>query len=183
MQVRSETTVADGAIDKALLERLRAGDGEAFVEAMRPHQERMLRLVGRFVPTREDAEDVVQEAIVAAYRQVRRFRGDASFGTWICRIAINQAMRLARRQQRIFDASPVHHASPPRDPEGADVLAVREAVARLPEKLRTPVVLRFFEGLSGQDIADVLGCKQSTVWTRLYRGLERLRLDLEEELT
>jgi RNA polymerase sigma-70 factor (ECF subfamily) len=61
-----------------------------------------------------------------------------------------------------------------------DAMVVRAAVMRLPEKLRAPVVLRFYEGLEGEEIASLLGCKASTVWTRLYRGLERLRSELGE---
>ncbi len=163
-----------------LIEGVRSGDDEAFVAAVAPHQARLLRLVGRLVPTRDDAEDVVQETIIAAYRQRRRFRGDASFGTWLGRIAIYAALRFARRQRRAARAACGERPQPTGQPGPAAQIAVRDAVARLPEKLRVPIILRFYEGLSGQEIAELLGCKQSTVWTRLYRGLQRLRNDLQE---
>lgn len=165
---------------QGLLNGVRAGDDEAFVAAVSPHQARLLRLVGRFLPSREDAEDAVQEAIVAAYWQRRRFRGDASFATWLTRIAIHTALRFARKQRRIADGSGEASRTPAERPDQATHIAVRDAVARLPEKLRVPIVLRFYEGLSGQEIAELLGWKPSTVWTRLYRGLQRLRNDLQE---
>ncbi len=162
-----------------LVRAARAADQEAFRALMQRHQAGVLRLVGRFVASREDAEDVVQETFIAAYRQMRRFRGDASFGTWIGRIAIYKALKVARGQRPLerYEDNPEAHSV--EEADGAQALAVREAVARLPEKLRLPVVLRFWEGLSGKEIAGVLGWKQSTVWTRLYRGLERLRKDLQ----
>ena len=162
--------------DDALMQRLRSGDGDAFVEAARPHQAALLRLAGRFVATVEDAEDVVQEAVVEGFRQVRRFRGEASIGTWLGRIVIRKAVRASKRRRpsREVDASEAGS-------DEAERIAVRNAVARLPAKLRAPVVLRFYEGLDGNEIAELLDRKPSTVWTRLYRGLKRLREDLGEE--
>ncbi len=174
MEVRSGEAVSD----IELVEQARLGQAEAFEALARRHQAGTLRLVGRILPHREDAEDVVQEAIVAAYRQMARFRGEASFGTWLGRIALHKAMRVARRRRREVDV----------DCEGvqetgalagvAEAVVVREAVARLPERLRVAVVLRFYEGLEGHEMAELLGCRESTVWTRLYRGLQRLREEL-----
>jgi RNA polymerase sigma factor (sigma-70 family) len=165
--------------DAELVREARAGDQEAFRALMQGHQARLLRLVGRFVGSREDAEDVVQEAFIAAYRQMGRFRGDASFGTWLGRIAIYKALKVAKRERRAtpLEGNPARQSAD--EPDQAAAIAVREAVARLPERLRLPVLLRFWEGLSGKEIAEMLGWKQSTVWTRLYRGLERLRKDLQ----
>ena len=157
-----------------LVQQARQGQAEAFEALARRHQAATLRLVGRILPRREDAEDVVQEAIVAAYRQMARFRGDASFATWLGRIALRKAMRVDRRREREGDmdceGEPESQA-----PEAAEAVAVRQAVAGLPERMRVPVVLRFYEGLEGHEIAELLGCRESTVWTRLYRGLQRLR--------
>ena len=167
--------------DAELLARARDGDRDAFAELARRHQADLLRVAGRFVASREDAEDAVQEALVAAYRQLHRFRGDSSLKTWLTRIAINRALKIARR--RGIEQRSKNHRRPASQarPDPAETLAVREAVSRLPSALRVPVVLRFWEGMSGAEIAETLGCKQSTVWTRLYRGLERLRKDLGEE--
>ncbi len=180
MSAGDTRTAAETVTGAGLAERVRSGDDEAFVAAVSPHQARLLRLVGRFVPTRDDAEDVVQEAIVAAYRQRRRFRGEASFETWLSRIAIYTALRFAREQRRAASTRGEDSRDPRNEVDRAAQIAVRDAVARLPENLRAPIVLRFYEGLSGQEIAELLGCKQSTVWTRLYRGLQKLRDDLQE---
>lgn len=156
-----------------------AGDDEAFVAAVHVCQERVLRMVGRFVPVLQDAEDIVQEAILEAYRQLPRFRGEASFDTWLYRIALYKALAVVRRANR---RPTTHEDCQTHDADDTDTaLAARAAVARLPTKLRLPVVLRFYEGLSGDEIAQLLGCKQSTVWTRVYRALARLRMELEED--
>jgi RNA polymerase sigma-70 factor (ECF subfamily) len=172
-----EAWSADAKSDTELVQHAREGQAEAFEALARRHQAGTLRLVGRILPHREDAEDVVQEAIVAAFRQMARFRGEASFATWLGRIALHKAMRVARRGKREVEAGcedePESQAS-----EATEALVVRQAVARLPERLRVPVVLRFYEGLEGHEIAELLGCRESTVWTRLYRGLQRLREEL-----
>jgi len=170
--------------DLDLVRQIKAGDQEAFRVLVQRHQARLLGLVGRFVGSREDAEDVVQEAFIAAYRQLRRFRGDSSFGTWVSRIALYKALEVVRHQKPPTAARYSSDLTIADEPAATDVGEVREAVARLPEKLRLPVVLRFYEALSGSEIAALLGWKQSTVWTRLYRGLDRLRRDLQgDDLT
>ena len=167
--------------EQALLARARGGDAVAFATLARRHQADLLRVTGRFVPTVEDAEDIVQDALVAAWRQLGRFRGDSSLKTWLTRIAVNKALKLARRRRLEQDFATTTTGPESPDPDPAEKLAVRGAVTRLPEKLRAPVILRFWEGMSGAEIAQVLGWRQGTVWTRLYRGLELLRRELEED--
>jgi RNA polymerase sigma factor (sigma-70 family) len=165
--------------DRELVDQVRGGDDEAFRALVERHQAALLRLAGRFLDRREDAEDVVQETFIAAHGQMDRFRGEASVATWLGRIAIYRAMRLSRRRKRAPEQEyePAMQSAEEGDP--AEALAVREAVGRLPEKLRLPVVLRFWEGLSGKEIAATLGWPQNTVWTRLYRGLERVKRELQ----
>ncbi len=167
--------------EQALLALARGGDTMAFAALARRHQADLLRVTGRFVPTAEDAEDIVQDALVAAWQQLGGFRGGSSLKTWLTRIAVNRALKLARRRrvEDTFASTPAGPQAP--DPDHAEVLAVRGAVARLPEKLRAPVILRVWEGMSGAEVAEVLGWRQGTVWTRLYRGLEMLRRELEED--
>jgi len=167
------------APDQELVEQARAGNRGAFCALMHRHQAGLLRLVGRFLASREDAEDVLQDTFVAAYRQMDRFRGEAAVGTWLGRIALYTAMRVSRRQRLTASDDPDPEAWGVEETDRAEALAVREAVGRLPEKLRLPVVLRFWEGMSGREMAAMLGWRQSTVWTRLYRGMERLRKDLQ----
>ncbi|MEN6546966.1 MAG: RNA polymerase sigma factor [Armatimonadia bacterium] len=158
---------------------LAEGDNDAFAALVREYQPMMVRLAGRFVGCREDAEDAVQEAVLAAFQQRRRFRGECSFSTWLGRIAIYQALKLTKRRTReqdTRDSSDTETSAA----SAEDAVLVRAAVMGLPEKLRVPVVLRFYEGLDGEEIASLLGCKPSTVWTWLYRGLEKLRRELGE---
>ena len=168
--------------DRDLLQRVRGGDSAAFAELVRRHQAALLNLVAPFVALREDAEDAVQDAFVEAWRQLDRFRGDASFRTWVGRIAIYRAMAFAKKQRPVTADAPDWDGEGPPPPDAAEALAVREAVLALPEDFRLPVVLRFWRDMSGREIAALLGWEQSTVWTRIYRGLEQVRRTLEEEL-
>ena len=162
-----------------LVRRCQAGELAAFTALFRRYEARAYRLALTIVRDERDAEDAVQEAIVAAYRQLRRFRGEASFSTWIGRITVYTAVRMARRWPgavRCRDDCPQR----PGEADRATTLVVRDAVARLPEKQRIVVVLRFYEGLSGREIAELTGWRESTVWTRLYAALARLRSELQE---
>ena len=171
--------LCDGPSESDLVHRAQHGDQEAFVALVRRHQDTLLRVVGRVLPQREDAEDVVQEAIVAAYRQVGAFRGQAAFGTWLTRIALRMAARRSRRRPALTFTDCDPPDEPRVDAQPSLSLLMAEAVEKLPDALRIPLVLRFYEGLSGAEIAAALGCKQSTVWTRLYRGLAQLRREWE----
>ncbi len=167
--------------DPQLLNRVRAGDTRAFAVLVRRHQAALLRLVDPLVATPEDAEDVVQEAFLEAYRQRDRFRGDASFRTWVGRIAVFRAMRLAGKRRPVTgDGAALEGMTQP-SANPAETLAVRDAVAELPDELRVSVVLRYWRELTGREIAEILGWEQSTVWTRIYRGLEQIRRTLEGE--
>jgi len=167
--------------ERGLIQRTREGDARAFAELVRRHQEAVLSLVAPFVNSREDAEDAVQEAFVEAWRQLDDFRGEASVRTWVGRIAIYRAMALAKKRRPVMADAPDWdgEGSPP--PDQAEVLAAREAVLALPDEFRVPVVLRFWRDMSGREIAELLGWEQSTVWTRIYRGLEQVRQNLEGE--
>ncbi len=165
--------------DADLVRRIKSGEQKAFGILIERYQGGLLRLVGRFAENREDAEDVVQETFIAAYRQMARFRGEASLATWLSRIAIYRALKASRRHKRSVNANYEHDRANDHQPDAAEFVTVREAVARLPKKLRVPVVLRFWEDLSGREIAEVLDWKQSTVWTRLYRGLDHVRRELQ----
>jgi len=172
---------SEHATNHDLLQRVRGGDSAAFAELVRRHQAAVLSLVAPFVHSPEDAEDAVQEAFVEAWRQLDRFRGEASFRTWVGRIAIYRAMTLSKKPRPLMENAPGWDGEGPQLPDAAEALAVREAVLALPEDFRLPVVLRFWRDMSGREIAELLGWEQSTVWTRIYRGLEQVRQNLESE--
>lgn len=165
-----------------LLERAKAGDPEAFIELTEPHRRQMYSVVARMVG-HADAEDVVQEALIRAFRSIGRFRGDASISTWLIRIAMNLAIRhSSRRRKQATDSLDSMEWEEPSEapPDWAMGLAVRQAVAALTPKLRAAVVLYYFEGLSLDETAEALGINRGTAASRLHEARRRLRMQLEK---
>jgi RNA polymerase sigma factor (sigma-70 family) len=168
------------------------GDHAAFDSLVERHWRKIASVVGRFLSDPNDVEDTVQETFVRAYEHLRRFRGEASVRTWLIRIAINlckaRRSEFWRRRVSLID----DHAALGPEPAGAQALAeasllqaeweraLGDALKQLPDKLRAPILLHFFEGLTGAEIAAVLGWKQSTVWTRIYAGCRQLRQNLSD---
>ncbi|WP_163097095.1 RNA polymerase sigma factor RpoE [Acidithiobacillus ferrianus] len=180
----------DAPSDLLLVQRVQKGEKGAFDLLVRKYQHKMVALVGRFVRTPEEAEDVAQEAFVKAYRALANFRGDSAFYTWLYRIAVNTAKNHLVAQGRQVstvdveteDAEQFASADGLREydtPEG--LLLSRElakhidtALAALPEDLRTAVTLREFEGLSYDEIAQVMECPVGTVRSRIFRAREAI---------
>lgn len=182
--------------DRALLERIRAGDRAACDDCIRQHADGIYRLALRLTRNEAEAEDVMQETFLNAFKGIDRFDGRAELRTWLYRIAYNAAMmRLRRRQpefvsvdaaleaedgtpvpQQLFDWSRI----PERDFEKAELRAEMEkAIRELPEKLRAVFVMRELEGLSTEETAQALGMKIEAVKTRMHRA----RLQLRERLS
>jgi RNA polymerase sigma-70 factor (ECF subfamily) len=187
--------------DQELVERVQAGDKRAFDLLVLKYQPKIIGLVSRYVHDSHDMQDVAQEAFIKAYRALPRFRGDSAFYTWLYRIAINTAKNhLVSRGRRppgsdieIEDAEYYEGGGALREVENpennlfcrelADV--VNAAISELPEDLRTAVTLREFDGLSYEDIADVMDCPVGTVRSRIFRAREsidkRVRSQLDGE--
>jgi RNA polymerase sigma-70 factor (ECF subfamily) len=185
--------------DQQLVERVRKGDPRAFDLLVLKYQHKIYGLISRYVQDADEVQDVAQEAFIKAYRALPRFRGDSAFYTWLYRIAINTAKNhLVSRARRppgsdieVEDAEHYDGATALRDIEspenalfGAELKAVVErAIADLPEDLRTAVTLREFDGLSYEDIADVMDCPVGTVRSRIFRAREaidkQVRIQLE----
>ncbi len=141
----------------------------------------------------DDAGDACQEAFIAAYRNIKNFRGEAKVSSWLHRIAVNQCLTIKRRQksrsedflddengadERTFVASP--NLSPARTTEKAERLKlVRQAVGGLPTELRQVIVMKEFEEMTFQEISETLELPLSTVKSRLYTALRQLKLRLE----
>ena len=190
-----------GDPDDALVASLRDGDSIAFESMVREHGGRMLATARRMMPSEDDARDVVQEALLSAFRSIRSFEGTARLSTWLHRIVVNAALmklrsRRRRREESIDDLLPRfaedgHFAEPvaPWEAE-ADVqleqhetrAAVRRAIARLPEPYRIVLVLRDIEELDTEETAAALGLRTNAVKTRLHRARQALRTLLEREL-
>ena len=176
--------------DIALVERVQNGDKGAFNLLVSKYQFRIKHLVGRFVKDPIEQDDIVQEAFIKAYRAIGRFRGDSAFYTWLYRIAVNSAKNYIVASNRRPPAQDVdadtisqtRHASSLTELNSPDqilqndelVTAIRNAIRDLPSELKEAIQLREFEGLSYEDIADVMECPIGTVRSRIFRAREAI---------
>ncbi len=174
----------DGGVeDRALVDAVLAGDRRAFDQLVEQETASVYRACLRIMGRPHDAEDLTQEAFLAAYRSIRTFRGDGSLRGWLLRIATRQCFRRLsqRRPTAALDAIPEPRLDDPTADPTRSVLAaeqrdaVRDAVAALDEPYREVVALRFFAELSLAEVAETTGRPLNTVKTHLRRGLERLR--------
>ncbi len=181
--------------DLLLVERVKErDDARAFDEIVRRHKNRIFSYVCRMTHDAPDAEDLTQEVFLRAYQSIQRFRADAAVDTWLYRIATNLVIDRFRRNKRALpqwepiDAEDDTLDSLPdtsrgNDPEATAQLdelqrQVRKAVSTLPPKLRGAVVMHDIEGLSYEEVAEVLGCPVGTVKSRLFNGRNLLRRKL-----
>lgn len=161
-------------------------DLDAFGELVRRHQDFVFGAAMRIVRNPVLAEDLAQETFIRAYRALPDFRGDSQVRSWLYRIASNLALNaVTRRREFPSEGMPEQPASirhqPGRETELAALRdALRSAIDELPEDLREPVVMREYEHLSYQEIADRTGLPLNTVRTRILRGRRALRGKLEE---
>lgn len=173
----------EGVEDRALVDAIRDGDRQAFGAFVELETRAVYRTCLRILGRPHDAEDVAQEAFVAAFRSIGSYRGDGPLRGWLLRIATRQAYRrLSQRRSTVdVDAVPEPFMADSRGDPTRIVVAterrddVRRAVGALPEPYREVVALRFFGELSLAEVADATGRPVNTVKTHLRRGLERLR--------
>jgi RNA polymerase sigma-70 factor (ECF subfamily) len=189
--------------DDELLERILAGDRDAFRELVGRYQQSMVRVARFYVNSEATAEDVAQESWIAVMRGLEKFEGRSTFKTWLFRIVANRARKAGTREHRIISVDPVDPVASSRFNQGgmwkeapepftdlvnskiatADVLrAVRAAIGELAEPQQSVVTLRDVEGLSTSDVAALLGLTQANVRVLLHRGRARIREVLEETL-
>jgi RNA polymerase sigma-70 factor (ECF subfamily) len=179
------------ATDEIIVERALTGDADAFGEIVRRWERRIFALAYGMLGRDEDARDATQETFLAAFRNLRGFRGEAKVSSWLHRIAVNQCITRQRRskirsesalddEQEDSFATPVSY-SPARVVEGRqETLAVRRAINSLPIELRQVVVMKEFEELTFREIAEALDLPLSTVKSRLYTALKQLQLRLQK---
>jgi RNA polymerase sigma-70 factor (ECF subfamily) len=187
--------MSDRDVDQRLVERVQRGDKAAFDLLVSKYQRKIFRLLSRLVRDPAEIEDVAQEAFVKAYRALPNFRGESAFYTWLYRIAINTAKNYLVSQGRraptttendIEDAETFDDGEHLRDLNTPDSMllskqvaeAVNRAIDRLPEDLRTAIVLRELEGLSYEEIAESMNCPIGTVRSRIFRAREAIALEL-----
>ncbi len=173
-----------GREQEELVRRLKAGDEKAFEELVATYQERVYRVAWRVVRDDETAEDVAQEAFVRVFRHVHRFEERSSLYTWIYRITVNIALNRLRRD-KFRQMVPLgdlqwEDRSPESDPSHAAMSEelshrVDAAVKALPDKQRAVFTLRFFEGMSHKEIAEVVGCSEGTSKANYFHAVRKLR--------
>ena len=190
--IEPESEPQPGNSDAMLVERARAGDQRAFELLVIKYQRRIERLIGRMVRDVDLVEDIAQETFIRAYRALHQFRGDAQFYTWLYRIAVNTAKRFLlkfKNDPAVFQGAlqssqeedeTFHGKSEPSTDETPEsVLAAKEigqavnaALDALPNDLKQALTLREIEGLSYEEIADVMNCPLGTVRSRIFRARE-----------
>ncbi|MFA6046144.1 MAG: sigma-70 family RNA polymerase sigma factor [Phycisphaerales bacterium] len=188
------------AAEAGLLARLRAGEDAAFAELVRTHSGRMLVVARRIVGSETDAEDVVQEAFVSAFKNMAKFDGRSTLGTWLHRIAVNAALMKRRRARSRPETSidamlpqfdngfhkerPEPFESVTNTPGGGilDRETILAALDELPDEFREVVVLRDIEGLDSKAAGESLGIRDSLVRQRLHRARQALMKLLEQRM-
>jgi RNA polymerase sigma factor, sigma-70 family len=179
--------------DEQLVEQAVAGNPEAFGEIVKRWERKIFALCYGMLSREEDARDAVQETFISAYRNLSNFRGEAKVSSWLHRIAVNQCLTKQRQTKIRAESFPDDESetsetafiasngdSPSLTTEQSERLRlVRQAVAALPAELRQVVLMKEFEEMTFQEIADALDLPLSTVKSRLYTALKQLRLKLE----
>jgi len=185
--------------DKELVRRIKKGDKQAFDLLFSRYQHKILNLVSRYLRDQQDVEDVTQEAFIKAFRALPRFRGESAFYTWLYRIAINTAKNhLVARSRRppgvdvdVDDAEFMDGTDVLRDSESPEAALSRDQLAKvinatlseLPDDLRSAVTLREFDGLTYEQIAEIMDCPVGTVRSRIFRAREAIDQRIEPLLS
>ena len=183
--------MGDREIDQQLVERAQRGDKQAFDLLVIKYQRKLARLLSQFIRDAAEVEDVAQETFIKAYRSLSTFRGESAFYTWLYRIGINAAKNFLVAQGRrasttnefdIEDAENFEEGSQLRElntPE-SELMSrqiaqtIHQTLQELPEELRTAITLREIEGLSYEEIANIMSCPTGTVRSRIFRAREAI---------
>jgi RNA polymerase sigma-70 factor (ECF subfamily) len=172
------------AADLQLVRRCREGDVSAFEEVYKAHSARLYSLLLRMVGGTQDAEDLLQDVFLQAYRKLDSFRGDSSLGTWLYRLAVNQSLDFLRgRQSRMNratdsfedEAVPEPSSPAPAIPAAISRVDLERAVARLPEGCRLAFVLHDVEGFAHHEVASLLGISEGTSKSQVHKARLKLR--------
>ena len=174
--------------DQQLVERVQRGDKNAFNLLVQKYQNKVMSLISRYIRNQADIADVAQEAFIKAYRALPNFRGESAFYTWLYRIAVNTAKNHLVSQSRKTPANSVD-AEEAEYYEGSDALkefasperlvlsdeinkVIFETLETLPEELKIAISLRELDGMSYEDIANIMDCPVGTVRSRIFRARE-----------
>jgi RNA polymerase sigma-70 factor (ECF subfamily) len=191
--------MGDREVDRQLVERAQRGDKKAFELLVVKYQRKLGRLLSRFIRDASEVEDVTQETFIKAYRALPSFRGDSAFYTWLYRIGINTAknylVAMGRRAPTMTgvdneEAEDIEQGEQLKDlntPENQMISrqvaeTVNSTLQELPEELRTAITLREIDGLSYEEIAQIMNCPIGTVRSRIFRAREAIAERLRPQL-
>ena len=191
--------MGDREVDRQLVERAQRGDKKAFELLVVKYQRKLARLLSRFIRDASEVEDVTQETFIKAYRALPTFRGDSAFYTWLYRIGINTAknylVAAGRRAPTMTgvdneEAEDIEQGEQLKDlntPENQMISrqvaeTVNSTLQELPEELRTAITLREIDGLSYEEIAQIMNCPIGTVRSRIFRAREAIAERLRPQL-
>jgi len=177
------------AVDQKLVEKAQRGDKKAFGMLVEKYQRRLNRLLSRMVRDQSEIEDIVQDSFIKAYRAINNFRGDSAFYTWLYRIGINTAknhlVKLGKRPKAMndveieeienFEDAPDlrNHETPESTMMSSEIVAsVNQTIESLPGELKEAISLREMDGLSYEEIAELMNCPIGTVRSRIFRARE-----------
>jgi RNA polymerase sigma-70 factor (ECF subfamily) len=183
--------MGDREVDQTLVERAQRGDKQAFGLLVSKYQRKLARLLSRLIRDPAEVEDVAQETFIKAYRALPSFRGDSAFYTWLYRIGVNTAKNyLVSQGRRAPTATEIESEEAESYQEGEQLRdintpehvllskqigeTVNVAMEALPEELRTAIMLRELEGLSYEEIANIMDCPIGTVRSRIFRAREAI---------
>ncbi|MGB9780592.1 RNA polymerase sigma factor [Caldanaerobacter sp.] len=171
--------------EEELLERARNGDDEAFSLLMKNYEKYVYNVILRIVEEKEEAKDIAQETFIKAYMNIKTFRKDSSFKTWIYRIAVNTAMDYLRRKARSKidlvathkDGLEVKNFQMPEEviEQRLTVEMVRKEISKLPVDYKVALILKDIEGMSYEEISNILKINLGTVKSRIWRARNLLR--------
>lgn len=182
--------MADNATDKEIIERVKDGEKEAYDLLVLKYQQRVINLISRFVKNHSDALDVSQETFIKVYRALPNFRGESAFYTWLYRIAVNtaknhltvQSRKITKSDYDVSDIEQIEGNMSLTEQTTPESLLVKDelqetilkTIENLPEDLKSAIMLREIEGLSYEEIAEVMECPIGTVRSRIFRAREMI---------
>jgi len=176
--------------DFSLIKRFIDGDESIFAVLVQRHKEKVRNIIYLTMSSSNMVDDVAQDVFLTVYRNLNNFRFESQFTTWLYRITVNKCKDHMRKIKIRNIFTPINDAENKADetanPEGSDISGiVQRAIARLPEKLRVPLLLKDIEGMSYQEISETIECEIGTVKSRIFRareGLKNILKPFEEEL-
>ena len=189
--MESSSVNPERIVDQKLVEKSQRGDKKAFSMLVEKYQRRLTRLLSRMVRDQSEIEDIVQDSFIKAYRAINNFRGDSAFYTWLYRIGINTAknhlVKLGKRPkamndieieeiENFEDAQDLRNLETPENSMATKeiIASVNQTIETLPDELKEAIQLREIDGLSYEEISDLMNCPIGTVRSRIFRAREAI---------